>query len=38
MAYTREYVSLDVLVRICVALSSSGMDDIVGIEGTKDGE
>ena len=32
-----EYVAMDVLVRICMALNC-GMDDIVEIERTKDGE
>lgn len=32
-----EYVAMDVLVRICIALECS-MDDIVGIEKTKDGD
>lgn len=32
-----EYVAMDVLVRICTALNC-GMDDIVEIERTKDGE
>lgn len=32
-----EYVAMDVLVRICMALDCS-MDDIVEIERTKDGD
>lgn len=34
---SNEYVSMDVLVRICIALDCS-MDDIVEIERTEDGE
>lgn len=32
-----EYVAMDVLVRICIALDC-GMDDVVEIERTKNGE